>query len=358
MRPDQPAISICGRRIAEDMPPFVIAELGVNHGGSLDHAIALVDAAAAAGVQAIKLQTIIARDLVSPVCPPPSHVRTESLVDFFEQFELDEAEHMALTDRARMRGLKVISTPFSEAAVDLLERVGIDAYKIASGDLTWDQLIARCASTGKPLVISTGMATLAEVQHAVAVARMAGAAQIALLHCVSSYPVPRGSENLLAIRTLAEACAVPVGLSDHGDDTFAAPMAVALGASLYERHLILDVDAAAVDREVSSTPAELEATVQAMRRAWLALGSGRKACLSAEAGNINASRRSLCAARHLPAGTAITSADLIALRPGNGVPPGSLDTIVGKRLARAVAKGEPVTYASFEFSLPESGRVA
>src|SRR4029079_5913956 len=156
---------------------------------------------AAAGVQAIKLQTIIARQLVSPACPPPSHVAARSLVAFFEQFELGEAQHVALADHARMRGLKVISTPFSEAAVDLLENVGVDAYKIASGDLTWDQLIVRCAATGKPLVISTGMATLAEVQHALAVARDAGADQIALLHCVSAYPVPRGSENLQAIDT-------------------------------------------------------------------------------------------------------------------------------------------------------------
>src|SRR6478672_8459285 len=132
MRPDQPAIDIAGRRIAEDLPPFVIAELGINHGGSLERAIALVDAAAAAGVQAIKLQTIIARQLVSPACPPPSHVAARSLVAFFEQFELGEAQHVALADHARMRGLKVISTPFSEAAVDLLENVGVDAYKIAS----------------------------------------------------------------------------------------------------------------------------------------------------------------------------------------------------------------------------------
>jgi len=358
MRRERPAITVAGRRIAADLPPFVIAEIGINHGGSVDRALALVDAAASAGAHAIKLQTIFARELVAPACPPPAHVSARSLVEFFGQFELDESAHAALAERARAHGLKVISTPFSERAVDLLERVGVDAYKIASGDLTWDQLIIRCAVTRKPLIMSTGMATLAEAQHAVAVAEMAGAAGIVLLHCVSSYPVPRGSENLLAIRTLGEACGVPVGLSDHGDDEFAAAMAVALGASVYERHLMLEEDVAAVDRDVSSTPASFAATVQAIRRAWLALGSGRKACLAAEARNLPASRRSLCAARPLPAGTSITAADLIALRPGTGLPPANLPCVVGKRLARAVEAGEPLTDACFEFTLPESGRVA
>src|SRR5262245_48703437 len=209
---DTPVITIGGRRVAEDVPLFAIAEIGINHGGSIDRASALVDAAASAGAHAIKLQTIIARELVAESCPAPRHVRANSLVDFFARFELDEAAHQLLADQARAHGLKVMSTPFSLDAVDMLERVGVDAYKIASGDLTWDQLIARCASTGKPLVISTGLSTLAEVHHALAVARAAGARHVALLHCVSAYPVPRGSENLLAIGRLLKECRVPVGL--------------------------------------------------------------------------------------------------------------------------------------------------
>jgi sialic acid synthase SpsE len=358
MLPDRPSLDIAGRRVAEDMPLFVIAEIGINHGGELDRALALVDAAAGAGAHAVKLQTIIARDLVGPQCAAPAHVTAESLVDFFEQFELDETAHDAVAERARLRGLKLVSTPFSEAAVDLLERVGVDAYKIASGDLDWDQLIVRCAATGKPLIVSTGMATLAEARHAVAVARMAGAKDIALLHCVSAYPVPRGSENLLAIRTLSAECGVPVGLSDHAGDAFAVPMAVALGASLYERHLVLQDDLAAIDRAVSSTPDELAAAICAAERAWLALGSGRKACLAAEAVNLVASRRSLCAARHLPAGTALTTGDLVALRPATGLPPSSLPIIVGRRLARSIQQGEAITALHFEFRLPENGRVA
>src|SRR5262245_12137631 len=296
---DTPVITIGGRRVAEDVPLFAIAEIGINHGGSIDRAIELVDAAASSGAHAVKLQTIVARDLVAESCPAPAHVNAASMVDFFEQFELDEDAHHRVAEHARRHGLKVMSTPFSLDAVDLLERVGVDAYKIASGDLTWDQLIARCAATGKPLVISTGMASLAEVHHAVAVARAAGARHLALLHCVSSYPVPRGSENLLAIRRLLRECRVPVGFSDHGEDTFALPLAVALGASLYERHLVLENDADAIDRAVSSTPADFAAAVGAARRAWAALGSGRKACLPVESPNLVPSRRSLCAKRAL-----------------------------------------------------------
>jgi sialic acid synthase SpsE len=356
---DTPAIVIGGRRIAEDAPPFVIAEIGLNHGGSVDRAVALVDAAAAAGAHAVKLQTIVAKDLVAPTCPAPAHVDETSLVGFFERFELDEPAHLAVAERAATRGLKVVSTPFSEGAVDLLERVGVDAYKIASGDLTWDQLIFRCAATGKPLVISTGMATLAEVHHAVAVAKMGGAQEIALLHCVSAYPVPKGSENLAAIRTLAAHCHLPVGLSDHGEDAFALPIAVALGASLYERHIVLSDDDDAIDRAVSSTPSELSAAIRAARRTWSALGIGRKACLSAEAPNLIASRRSLTAARDLPAGHLLHSEDLIALRPATGIAPGSLGLVLGRPLTQSLAKGTALTEAHLEpVRRSEANRVA
>lgn len=348
MRPETPVITIGGRRVAADVPLFAIAEIGLNHGGSPDRAIALVDEAASAGAHAVKLQTLVARELVAPGCPPPAHVRAASLVEFFERFELDEAAHRRIAGRAREQGLKVISTPLSIGAVDLLERIDVDAYKIASGDLTWDQLIARCAATRRPLVLSTGMATLAEVRHALAVAAAAGARHVALLHCVSAYPVPRGHENLLAIRSLLEECGVPVGLSDHGEDMFALPIAVALGACVYERHLVLDGDEDAVDRAVSSTPAEFAAAVEAGRRAWAALGSGRKACLGVEAPNLVASRRALCARRALAAGATLTPDDLVALRPATGVSPANLSIVSGRRLARPVAPGEPVHTCDLE----------
>jgi sialic acid synthase SpsE len=359
MSRDLPAIAIDGRRIARDVPPFVIAEIGLNHGGSVDVALELVDAAAAAGAHAVKLQTLVAAELIAESCPAPAHVDASSLVDFFRGFEIDEAGHREVVARARARGLRVLSTPLSERSVDLLERLGIDAYKIASGDLTWDQLIARVAATGKPIVMSTGMATIGEARTALDVARAAGATDIALLHCVSAYPVPRGSENLRAVQTLATDCGVPVGLSDHGEDTFALPIAVALGASIYERHLVRDDDAGAVDRAVSTTASAFGEVVAAARRAWMALGTGSKACLAAEAVNLTASRRSLCAARDLAAGTILVPGDLIALRPSTGLPPSSLTGVSGRQLHRSLRRGEPVTEHHFTaFRAPEAGCVA
>jgi sialic acid synthase SpsE len=359
MSRDAHSIEIAGRQVGAGAPVFVIAEIGLNHGGSPDRALALVDAAARAGAEAIKLQTLFAADLVAPSCPAPAHVRATSLVEFFAQFELDDDAHRAVVARARAHGLAVLATPFSHRAVDLLERLNIDAYKIASGDLTWDQLIARVAGTGRPMVMSTGLATLDDVRHAVGVARTAGAASLALLHCVSAYPVPEGSENLLAIRTLAEAFALPVGLSDHGGDAFALPLAVALGAALYERHLVLDEDGAAIDRAVSSTAGELALAIALARRARAALGDGRKVCQPAEAVNLVASRRSLCAARDLPPGTVLQPADLVALRPATGMTPASLPSLVHRRLRAAVAAGQPITTDVLDPArTPEVPRVA
>jgi N,N'-diacetyllegionaminate synthase len=344
MQPDVRSFEIGGRAVSTATPLFVMAEIGLNHGGSPDRALALIDAAADAGADAVKFQTLVASDLVAPGCPPPAHVAAASLVDFFAKFELDESVHARLVARARARGLKVVATPFSLAAVPMLERVGIDAYKIASGDLTWEQLIARCAATGKPLILSTGLSSLDEVHRALSIARYAGARSLALLHCVSAYPVPRGSENLRAIVTLARECGVPVGLSDHGDDTFSVPMAVALGASIYERHLVLDGDSDAIDRAVSSTPSELAAVVTAARRAQAALGHGRKECLPSEAANRLPSRRALCAARDLPAGHVLAAEDLIALRPGSGIVPSHLPGLIGLRLLRPIVRGSAFQY--------------
>ena len=352
MSPDSSrGMAIAGRRIGPAHPFFVIAEIGLNHGGSPGKALALVDAAARAGAAAIKLQTLFADDLVAGSCPAPAHVQSESLRDFFRQFELDEAAHHAVAARARAHGLAVMATPFSLDAVALLERVGVDAIKIASGDLTWDGLIARAAMSRLPLVISTGMSTLDEVEHALVVARRSGADDVAMLHCVSAYPVPRGSENLAAIRTLSDTLHVPVGLSDHSEDTFNVPAAIALGASLYERHLVLEHGDGSIDDAVSSTPEQLAAVVRDAARAQVALGTGEKLCLPAEAVNLTASRRGLYVARSLPAGHLLQVDDLVALRPLHGVAASRLPMVVGCRLRRPVAAGEPFDESVVEVTL-------
>jgi len=339
------SLEIGGRRIGPAEDVFVVAEIGLNHSGRLSQALELVDAAAWAGASAIKLQTIDAVRLVAPTCPAPVHVRARSLVDFFRTFELDEEAHAAVVERARAHGLAVLSTPFSEGAVPMLERLALDAYKIASGDITFDGLIAAVSRTGRPVVISTGMSTLDEVLRAVSTARHAGARQLALLHCVSAYPTPVHAQNLQAIVTLARSAGLPTGLSDHGPGLLSAVAAAALGACLYERHLVLEGDTDAIDRAVSSTPGELKAIVGAMRDTKAALGDGIKRVQEAERRNVVPSRRGLYAVRPLRAGQVVRAEDIAVLRPAAELAPWQLDLLIGTRLRRDVAGGEAFALA-------------
>jgi N,N'-diacetyllegionaminate synthase len=336
---EHPELEIGGHTVAAFEPLFVIAEIGLNHGGSVERALELIDAAAGAGATAVKFQTLEAAALVAPGAPAPAHVEAGSMSEFFAQFELDETAHGRMIERARRRGLAVMATPFSEGAVDMLSRLGIDAFKIASGDITWKGLITRCARTRKPLVISTGMSGLNEAAQALEWARLAGAPGAALLHCVSAYPVPPGHENLRAITALAHAFGVPVGLSDHAADGFSLPLAVALGASLYERHLVLAANDGSIDEAVSSTPQQLAELVRTAARARATLGSGQKVCLPAERPNKLASRRALYSARSLAAGQMISRNDLIALRPGIGLSADRQEDLVGMVLQRDMDPG-------------------
>ena len=335
-------LDIGGRPIGPEVPLFVIAEIGLNHGGSLDRALALVDAAAAAGASAVKLQTFCADRLLAPSGPAPAHLAPSSTLELFRALELDEGAHRAIARQARSRGLAFLSTPFDETSVELLERVGCDAYKISSGDLTHLRLIRRAARTGKPLVISTGMGEMPEIAAAVEAARAAGADTVALLHCVSAYPVPAGGQNLRALQTLARAFDLPVGLSDHGQDRVDLAVAVALGAVLYEKHLMADGDDGAVDAAVSATPAGLSALVELADRTRRTLGDGRKTCLPIEVVNRTASRRGLYAARHLRAGELVDGKALIALRPAVGLDVRAWPTVMGQRVIRDIRAGAPL----------------
>lgn len=330
---------IAGRRIGRRAPVFVIAEIGLNHSGSPARALEMVDAAAWAGASAIKLQTLAAHELVAESCPAPAHVDSSSLRDFFAAFELDADAHRAVVRRAREHGLAVMATPFSERLVDLLVEIGVDALKIASGDLTYDGLIRRAARTGRPLVVSTGMSSLLEAGRAAEVAGAAGAEDLAVLHCVSAYPTPVESQNLRAIATLEQALGLPVGLSDHSQGTAAAIAAVALGAVLYERHLVLENDTEAIDGAVSSTPSELKALIDVMEQTRVALGDGRKVCQPAERPNVVPSRRGLYAVRALKAGARVEMSDIAVLRPATALAPARLDDLVGSVLERDIAAG-------------------
>jgi sialic acid synthase SpsE len=316
-----------------------IAEIGLNHGGSPERALAMVDAAAGAGATAVKLQSIVADQLVTAGASL-AHVGTGSLRDLFRTFELDWDTHRAVVARAHSHGLLAMTTPFATGAVPLLNEIGFDAFKIASGDLTFTGLIRAVAATGRPIVLSSGMSTLAEVASAVATARAAGAAELAVLHCVSAYPTPIADENLRAIATLRRALDVAVGLSDHGRGLPSAIAAVALGATIYERHFVLAGDDQALDYAVSSTPDEFGAIVAAMEATRLALGDGVKACRPAERGNRAASRRGLYAARPLVAGQLVTPDDIAVLRPSTELAPDDIERLVGLALTRPLAAGE------------------
>ena len=330
---------IAGRRIGCSHPVFVVAEIGLNHGGRLADALALVDAAAEAGASAVKLQTLHADSLVAPHCPAPAHVNVSSLREFFAAFELGADEHRMIVARARRHGLAVMSTPFSEGALPMLEALDLDAYKIASGDLTNDGLIAAVAATGRPVIVSTGMSELHEVERAIAVAQTAGARGVAVLHCVSAYPTPVHAQNLKAIATLAEATGLPVGLSDHGPGLLSAVAAVTLGAVIYERHLVTHDGSDAIDRAVSSTPAQLQAIVGAMEATRLALGDGVKRCLPAEAPNRVPSRRGLYAARSLRPGDTVRPEDVLVLRPASELTPSHRAALVGSTVSREIMAG-------------------
>jgi N,N'-diacetyllegionaminate synthase len=343
------SFEIAGRQVGPAAPLFVMAEIGLNHDGSLERALTLVDEAARAGAQAIKLQSLYADRLVAASCPPPLHVNVSSLRDLFARYELDEAAHIAIAQRARRLGLGFISTPFALDAVDMLHRIGVDAFKIASGDLTHHELIARAARTGKPLVISTGLSTMNDVADAIKCARAAGGRDIALLHCVSAYPVPDDQQNLGAIRTLADTFGVPIGLSDHSAAGDTVAIAVALGASIYERHLKPENGDACLDEAVSSNSTELAAAIAAAARATRAIGHGRREPQPAEIGNRTPSRRALYAVRDLAAGDIVKAEDIIALRPGDGLSAVHYAALAGTRMPRAIAAGEAFIDADLPF---------
>lgn len=337
--------TIGGQHVGRLDPLFVIAELGLNHGGDVSRALQLVDAAADAGASAVKVQSFRADRLVAANCPAPTHVEAPSLRAFFQTFELDESGQRAVADRARSRGLAFIATAFDLETVDVLESIGCDAIKIASGDLTFEPLIQRAATTARPLILSTGMSSLNDVRAAERCARAAGSVDIAFLHCVSAYPVPPGQENLRAIVEIERAVEGPVGLSDHSRESLSAPLAMALGARLYERHFCLGTAPEGrydIERDVSSTRTELAAIVSAAARAQRALGDGTKVCLPVERENRAASRRGLHLSRDHRAGDVIDSDSVVALRPAVGIDPRERPALMGRRVARDCRAGDPL----------------
>jgi N,N'-diacetyllegionaminate synthase len=326
---------------------FVIAEAGVNHNGSLELALRLVDAARDAGADAVKFQTFRAEDVVTPQAVTADYQRSNtgetSQFEMIKKLELDEAEHGKIAQYCREQDIEFCSTPFSEEAVAMLVRLGVKRLKLPSGEITNKPLLECAAETGLPLLMSSGMATLEEVQRAVKWiaarwqdAEVAAPQNLTLLHCTSAYPAPADSLNLRASPTMAQATGLPIGYSDHSQGLEAALAAVALGATVIEKHLTLDKSLPGPDHLASADPAEFAAMVKGIRAVEAMLGDGLKRPQPIEENTRDVARRSLVAVRDLPRGHLLRDADLALRRPGTGIAPDRWDEVVGRRLSQDV----------------------
>jgi len=342
------AFTINSRTIGPDYPPYVIAELSANHNGSLDRALATIDEAKRCGADAVKLQTYTA-DTMTIDCDRPDFMIKGGLWDGYKLYDLYKwAEtpyewHQALFDYARRRGITVFSTPFDESAVDLLESLNTPAYKIASFEVLDLPLIRYVARTGKPIIMSTGMASEVEIDEAVTTAREAGCRDLVLLHCISSYPAPVDQVNLRQIPELTKRFDVLTGLSDHTMGTTASVAAVALGACVIEKHFTLSRADKGPDSEFSLEPVDLERLCADTRDAWFALGRPGFKRQEAEEGS-KVFRRSLFFVRDLPAGHVIRPDDIRRIRPGMGLAPKFFDAVVGRRVVKNTSAGTPVAW--------------
>lgn len=341
-------IEIAGRLIGTDHPPFVIAEMSGNHNQSLERALAIVDAAAQAGAHAIKLQTYTADTMTLDVRggsfeinDPDSLWVGQNLHDLYKQAYTPWEWHGPIMERAHELGLICFSSPFDETAVDFLEDLGAPAYKIASFENNHLPLIEKAASTGKPLIISTGMASLGELDTAVRTARDAGCTQLVLLKCTSTYPASPENTNIRTIPHLRALFGCEVGLSDHTMGTGVAVAAVALGASVVEKHFTLARADGGVDSAFSLEPAEMFNLVLETHRAWQSLGQVRFGSTEAEQ-NSMAFRRSIYVAADIAVGDRFTESNIRIVRPGFGAPPSLFRDLIGRSARRKFRRGDPL----------------
>lgn len=339
---------IADRPIGPGHPAYVIAEVSANHNGDLNAALKLVDVASTAGADAVKLQTYKPDTITLDSDGPEFRIQGglwdgRRLYDLYEEAHTPWDWHPALFEHARKTGITIFSSPFDTTAVDLLEDLGAPAYKIASFEAVDLPLIRYVAATGKPMIISTGMADAEEIAEAIEAARDGGCRELAILHCVSGYPAPAADYNLRTISDMIARFDLVTGLSDHTLDNTTAIAAVALGASIIEKHITLDRSAGGPDDSFSLEPAELAQLVAGTRTAWEALGRvdyGRK---SSEMGNV-IFRRSLYFVVDLPAGAVIGPEAVRSVRPGYGLAPKHLDQVLGRRITRAVCANTAVSW--------------
>ena len=337
-------IEVAGKKIGKGNPTFIIAEAGVNHNGNPELARELVDAAARAGADAVKFQTFKAKRLVVSGAPKADYQRqgtdsSESQFEMLQQLELSEDAHRELVTYCHDREIIFLSTPFDEESANFLESLGVAAFKIPSGELTNHPFLAFVAAKHKPIIASTGMAYLGEVEEAVRVIEDTGNHDYVLLHCVSSYPASPSDVNLRAMETMSVAFDVPVGFSDHTLGIEVAIAAVSLGACAIEKHFTLDRSLPGPDQRVSLEPNELTSLVRGIRNVEMALGSGTKEPVASEGETAAVARKSLVAGEDIPAGAVLSAKMIVAMRPGTGLPPAMQEHILGRRTKHLIPAG-------------------
>ena len=343
-------ITIAGRPVGTAHKPFIIAEMSGNHNQSLERALQIVDAAAEAGVDAIKLQTYTADTITMDTGfviqeEGKSLWEGRSLYKLYQEAHTPWDWHAEIFNHARRRGLIVFSSPFDETAVDFLEALNAPAYKIASFENTHHPLLRKVAATGKPVIMSTGVATLAEIDEAVRVLRVAGCRELVLLKCTSTYPASPANTNLRTIPTLIDAFNCPVGLSDHTMGIGASVASVALGACVIEKHFTLSRAEGGVDSAFSMEPAEMTSLVVETERAWQALGQVQL-CLQPSEEKSRIYKRSIYVSKPIAAGEEFTTDNLRIIRPGDGLAPRHWEEVLGRKASHDLTAGTPLTWAA------------
>lgn len=343
-------IRVGNRSIGEGFPPFIIAEMSGNHNQSLERAISIVEAAAEAGAHAVKLQTYTADTMTLNLRSADFYISDEdslwqgnTLYDLYEQAHTPWEWHKPIFDKCKELGLLCFSTPFDETAVDFLESLGVPMYKVASFENTDIPLIRRIAKTGKPMMISTGMASIAELDETVRAAREAGCNDIILLKCTSTYPASPENTNILTIPHLKQLFNCQAGLSDHTMGVGVAVASVALGATVIEKHFTLNRADGGVDSTFSLEPLELKTLVIETERAWQALGKVSYGRTKDEEGSVKF-RRSIYVTEDIKAGEVFTKDNVRTIRPGYGLPPKYLDKVLGKKAKKDITKGTPLSW--------------
>lgn len=345
----EPFVTIADRKIGAGEPPYVVAELSGNHNGDIGRALALIDAAKAAGADAVKLQTYTADTITIDHDGPEFLVHGgpwdgRRLYELYQEAHTPWDWHPRLFEHARSIGIEIFSSPFDPTAVELLESLGAPAFKIASFELIDIPLIETCARTGKPLIMSTGLASAQEISEAVEAAKRAGDGGVILLHCTSAYPAPAADMNLRTLEHLARRHGVAVGLSDHTLGVTVSVAAVALGACFIEKHVTLSRAEGGVDSHFSLEPHELERLVKECREAWEALGVVRDEEAPSEAASRD-HRRSLYVVADIAKGDLLTTANVRSIRPGHGLPPKHLPDVLNRRAGRDLVRGSPLDWS-------------